>query len=253
MKGIILAGGLGTRLRPVTYVVNKNLLPIYNKPSIFYSLNLLKQAGITDIAIIAEHNYIEDFKLILGGGADFGVNLHYYNDSPLKKGPVSALLHAKSFANNQRTCVVFADNVFDITIKDQVNNFTEGAHFFLKEVNNPSSFGVAQFDKNNKLITIEEKPKNPKTNFASIGLYLFDEDLFKFLQKVKPSKNGEYLMPSLIKYYIKYKELGYTIIKGFWQDIGTFDGMYKASEYFYKKEKALIKNKVYKKVKNIKL
>lgn len=252
MKGIILAGGLGTRLRPITHMVNKNLLPIYNKPSIFYSLDLLKQAGITEIAIVAEHNYIEDFKYILGGGADFGVNLHYYNDSPLKKGPVSALLHAKSFAKGNRVCIVFADNVFDISIKDQVKNFTEGAHFFLKEVDNPKNFGVAEFDKNKKLLNIEEKPKYPLSNFVSTGIYLFDEDLYYFLEKVKPSKNGEYVMPSLIKYYIKYKDLGYTILKGFWQDIGTFDGMYLASEYFYKKEKLLSKIMVAKRFKNAK-
>lgn len=248
MKGVILAGGSGTRLRPVTHVVNKNLLPIYDKPSIFYSIELLKEAGITDIAIVAEHNYIEDFKLLLGGGADFGVSLHYYNDSPLKKGPVSALMHAKDFVNKSRVAVVFADNVFDITIKDQVKNFTEGAHFFFKEVKNPHSFGVAVLDKNKKLIDIEEKPIIPKTNYASIGLYLFDEDLFNYLPLVESTINGEYLMPTLINLYLKNKQVAYTLVKGFWQDIGTFDGMYSASSYFYKKKNGIIsvKSKNYK-------
>ena len=241
MRGIILAGGTGSRLRPTTYIVNKNLLPIYDKPSIFYSIELLKEAGITDIAIIAEHNYIEDFKLLLGGGADFDVKLHYYNDSPLKKGPVSALMHAKDFANKRKVAVVFADNVFDITIREQVKNFTEGAHFFFKEVKNPHNFGVAVLDENKKLIDIEEKPITPKTNYASVGLYLFDEDLLNYLPRVQSTLNGEYLMPTLVNLYLKNKQIAYTLIKGFWQDIGTFDGMYSASTYFYNKKKSLLK------------
>lgn len=248
MKGIILAGGLGTRLRPITYIVNKNILPIYNKPAIFYSIELFSNSGIKDIAIVAENEFIDDFKKLLGEGADFGVKLTYFIDSPLKKGPVSALLHARNFANTENVAVVFADNVFDISIKDQVSDFTAGAHFFFKEVDNPKSFGVAHLDKNRKLIDIEEKPAKPKTNLASMGLYLFDKDLYTFLERVEPSINGEYLMPTVSNYYIKEKEVSYTIFKGFWEDMGTFDGLYNASRYFYNKHKKIerYKNRIIK-------
>ena len=248
MKGIILAGGQGTRLRPITYIVNKNILPIYNKPAIFYSIELFFNAGIKDIAIVAENEFIDDFKKLLGEGADFGVNLKYFIDSPLKKGPVSAILHAKNFARNENVAVVFADNVFDISIKDQVSDFTTGAHFFFKEVQNPKSFGVAILDKNRKLIDIEEKPVNPKTNLASMGLYLFDTELYSYLEKVEPTINGEYLMPSVSNLYIKNKNVSYTIFKGFWEDMGTFDGLYNSSRYFYNKHKKIerYKNKMIK-------
>ncbi len=236
MKGVILAGGVGSRLRPVTYLLNKNLLPIYDKPGIFYSINLFKKANIKDICIVAEHNFINDFKYLLGNGTDFGVKIHYENDSPLKKGPASALNHAKEFVNNDNIALVFADGIYDIDITKEVQEFKKGAHIFLKEVENPQQFGICEIDNNGKVISIEEKPLNPKSNLAFTGLMLYDNTLFDKIGNIKPGVKGEYYTVDIDKQYLKEGTLTASIINGFWQDIGTFNGLFKASKYWYDKK-----------------
>ena len=237
MKGIILAGGLGSRLRPVTHVLNKNLLPIYNKPAIFYSIELFRDAGIKDLCIIAEYKYIEDFKSLLGTGADFEVSLHYENDSVLKKGPASALYHAKGFVGSDSATVVFADGIYDVNIREEVASFTNGAQVFLKEVDNPTRFGVYQLDEVGDVISIEEKPKNPKSNLVFTGLDIYDNKVFDIIRDMPPALDGEYYTTDIDKIYLKKGKLKASVLNGFWRDMGTFNGLFEASEYWYKKNK----------------
>jgi len=235
MKGIILAGGSGSRLMPVTTVINKNLLPVYDKPAIFYSLELLKNSGISEVCIVAEHKYIEDFKSLLGNGTDFGLEIEYENDSPLKKGPASALLHAKHFADDSDIMVVFADGIYDVDLKKEVEYFREGAVAFVKKVGNPKAYGIYELDSKGNVLSIEEKPKNPKSNYAFTGLLMYDKNVFKYLENLKPGLNGEYYTVDIDKIYLQKGLRKSVVLKGFWQDMGTFDGLFKASEYWYKR------------------
>lgn len=238
MKGIILAGGTGSRLAPINSIINKNLLPVYNKPAIFYSLELLKSTGIYEVCIVAEHRYIEDFKAVLGNGTDFGLRIFYENDSPLKKGPASALLHAKHFADKDDITVVFADGIYDIDLANDVRSFKGGAVAFLKEVENPQNYGVYELDALDNVISIEEKPANPKSKHVFTGLLIYDNTVFDYLENLKPGLNNEYYTVDVDREYLKKGLLKSRIITGFWQDMGTFDGLYKASEYWYKKSKS---------------
>ncbi|HHH14216.1 MAG TPA: spore coat protein [candidate division WWE3 bacterium] len=237
MKGVILAGGVGSRLRPVTYLLNKNLLPVYDKPGIFYSIDLFKKAGIKDICIVAENHFLDDFRYLLGNGTDFGVRLVYENDSPLKKGPASALNHAREFANGSNIALVFADGIFDVDISNQVREFKEGAHVFLKPVEDPSSFGIFETDQYGKVISIEEKPEKPKSNLATTGLALYDKTVFDKIDRIKPGLKGEYYTVQIDEQYLSEGKLKASILEGFWQDMGTFDGLFKASQYWYNKKK----------------
>lgn len=239
MKGVILAGGNGSRLMPVTTVINKNLLPVYNKPAIFYSLELFRKAFIKEVCIVAEHRYIEDFKAVLGNGTDFGLRISYENDSPLKKGPASALMHAKHFVASDSVTVVFADGIYDIDLAKDVKSFKEGAIAFLKKVENPQNYGVYELDEIGRVVSIEEKPANPKSTYAFTGLLIYDKNVFNYLEQLKPGLNNEYYTVDIDKMYLKKGMLKSRIINGFWQDMGTFDGLYKASEYWYNKSHSL--------------
>ena len=236
MKGIILGGGTGSRLRPITHVLNKNLLPVYDKPAIFYSIEMLRDSGIDDLCIVAEYKYIEDFKSLLGNGTDFDVNIEFVSDSPLRKGPASAVHHAKRFVDDDSALVVFADGIYDLNISDAVSSFKEGALIFVKEVEDPHRFGIVEIKDGGEVISIEEKPENPKSNYAQTGLAIYDNKLFGFLDKQGPSSDGEYYMTDINIEYLKLGELKAQIIDCFWQDVGTFDGLLNASNYFYKRK-----------------
>ena len=239
MKGIILAGGQGSRLRPVTHVLNKNLLPIYDKPAIYYSLDLFRRAGITEVCIIAEYSYIENYKTLLGNGTDFDLKLHFESDTPNKKGPAQAIKYAKNFIGNDNVTVVFADGVYDTCIKDVVINFTSGAMIFISEVEDPSQYGIIEISKDGNVLSIEEKPENPKSNLAFTGLAIYDNNLFDYIDRIKPGISGEYYTTDIDVIYLQNKKLKAQKIDGFWQDIGTFDGLFIASKYWYdKKHKA---------------
>lgn len=242
MKGIILAGGTGSRLRPVTYLLNKNLLPIYNKPAIFYSIELLRDANITDICILAEEIYISDFHKILDDGSDFGVNITYISDSPNVKGPAAAIRHAKDFIGEDNTLITFADGIYDTSIKDIAKKFKKGATVFVKEVSDPKRFGIVEpvgpevnLQGLIKIKSVEEKPANPKSNLAITGLGIFDTNLFKYLEETTPNADGEYYMTQTYHRYIDQKQLNAVVLEGYWQDMGTFDGLYNASKYWYEK------------------
>lgn len=237
MKGVILAGGTGSRLRPVTYVLNKNLLPVYDKPAIFYSIELLKRAGIMDICIISEYKYQEDFKTMLGNGYDFDVNIHYESDTHLRKGPAAAVPFAKNFVGKDNFVLVFADGVYDIDIRQDVENFSGGSLIYVKKVYNPHKYGIVEFDQENNVISFEEKPEFPKSNFAFTGLSIYDKNAFYYLDIIRPGIDGEYYMTDVSKIYMENKKLKAKIFDSFWEDIGTFDGLLTASNYWANKAK----------------
>ncbi len=231
MRGIILAGGTGSRLYPLTKVTNKHLLPVYNKPMIYYPLETLASAGIKDILIISGKEYAGHFLNLLGSGSEFGVRLKYeVQDDAL--GIANALSLAEDFSDGEKIAVILGDNIFEDNITDFVKEFEcddFGAKIFLKEVKDANRFGVAEISED-KIINIEEKPKNPKTNLAVVGLYMYDNKVFDFIKSLTPSERGEYEITDVNNRYIKDNEMTYAILKGSWTDAGTFESLFKANK-----------------------
>ena len=227
MKGIILAGGTGSRLYPLTKVTNKHLLPVYDQPMIYYPLYTLVNAGITEIMIVSGRGHAGHFLELLGSGADFGVRLTY--EIQEKAGGIAeALGLADSWADNGDIAVILGDNIFEDNVKDDVTSFTTGAKIFLKEVPDASRFGVVDLQKD-KVISIEEKPKIPKSNYAVTGLYLYDSNVFSIIKKLKPSGRGELEITDVNNSYLKKGMMQYAILKGYWSDAGTFNSLMRAS------------------------
>ena len=241
MKGVILAGGLGTRLYPLTHVTNKHLLPIYNKPMIFYPIDTLVKAGITDILIVTSGPHVGQFLGVLKNGKELGVkHLEYaYQEKP-DGGIADALSLSEDFADDGNITVILGDNTTDTNIENVVKNFKDGATIFLKEVPDPTRFGIAVFDKNDpgKIIEIEEKPKNPKSDYAVTGLYIYDNKVFDYIRECNPNfaGRGELEITEVNNYYIKEGKLRWAELDGFWSDAGTFNSMYQASAYWAKKK-----------------
>lgn len=232
MKGILLAGGTGSRLYPLTKITNKHLLPVYNKPMIYYPLRTLFEAGLKDIILVTGADYADSFRKLLGNGSEFGVNLTY----ALQKkagGIAQALSLAEDFAAGDKIVVMLGDNIINESIKDAVLAFDKqkkGARIYLKDVENPSSFGVAEI-KNGKIINIEEKPKNPKSNLAVIGIYMYDNQVWNVIQVLEPSSRNELEITDVNNFYIHRGEMEYEILKGWWGDGGeSFDSLLKAAE-----------------------
>ncbi len=238
MKGVILAGGLGTRLYPLTHVTNKHLLPVYNKPMIYYPIETLVKAGIKDILIVTSGPHVGHFLGILKNGTDLGVeHLEYaYQEKP-DGGIADALALAESFADNGPVTVILGDNTSDADISEQVRNFKEGAMFFLKEVHDPERFGVAVFDENKKIIEIEEKPKDPKSNMAVTGVYIYDGKVFDYIRQIEPSDRGQLEVTDLNNIYIKDGKMFWAELNGFWSDAGTFESLFAATKYWAEKDK----------------
>ncbi len=239
IKGVILAGGQGTRLRPFTHVINKHLLPVYDKPLIYYPLLAMKDAGIKEVLLTSNKEAIPSFKKLLGNGSAFGLKITYAaQDGP--KGIAHALGLAKKFAKGSKIAVMLGDNVFTNhgQIKKGVEKFIKGkgARFFLKEVTDPERFGVAQI-KRGKISSITEKPKRPKSNLAVTGFYLYDPDVFEILPSLKPSARGELEITDVNSYYVENGLAEYEIIEGEWIDAGTFDSLVRASVLMLKKNK----------------
>ena len=231
MKGIILAGGYGTRLRPLTKITNKHLLPVYNQPMIMYPLNTLKNAGVKDILIITGPESAGDFMKILGSGKEYGVNLTY-RIQDAAGGIAHALGMAENFVHGEKVVVILGDNIYEDNFN--FSNFQKGAKIFLKEVPDANRFGVAEVQ-GNKILSIEEKPANPKSNFAITGTYLLDSRAFEVIKTLKPSARGELEIVDVINYYLKQNELQFEILKGFWSDAGTFPSLHKAIDFIRKK------------------
>ena len=226
MKGIILAGGAGTRLHPLTRAISKQLMPIYDKPMIYYPIETLKIGGIEDMLLITGPEHAGDFTNLLGSGREFGINLTYkVQDSP--DGIAGALSLAEDYANGDPIAVILGDNIF--TEKFDLKNFETGARVFLKIVPTPTRYGVAELGEDKQIIGIEEKPEKPKSNYAVTGLYQYDSRVFDIIRRINPSKRGELEISDVNNAYIKLNALQLELVKGYWVDAGTIKSLAKAT------------------------
>lgn len=226
MKGVLLAGGTGSRLFPLTKVTNKHLLSIYNKPMIYYPMNTLKGMGISEIMVVSGTEHCGHILQLLGSGKDLDVSISY-RVQDRSGGIAEALKLAQGFAGNDQIAVILGDNIFEDAF--DVSSFSKGARLFLKETSEPERFGVAEVS-DSKIIGIEEKPKHPKSNFAVTGLYLYDSWVWNFLDRLKPSARNELEITDLNNYYINEGWASYEMVKGEWTDAGTFESLYRANE-----------------------
>ena len=232
MKGVILAGGNGTRLHPLTLVTNKHLLPVYKKPMIFWPLETLKHCGIKNILIISGRGHAGHFVNLLGSGKKFGLNLSYEVQENAG-GIAHALAIAEDFADNGKIAVILGDNIFmdSKDIRNGVRGFKnqkKGAKIFLKSVSDANRFGVAEV-RNRKVVRIEEKPNKPKSDLAVTGIYLYDNQVFEIIKKIKPSKRGELEITDVNNQYIKKNQMAYQLLNSEWTDAGTFDSLLRAN------------------------
>lgn len=238
MKGIILAGGSGTRLYPLTMITSKQLLPVYDKPMVFYPLSTLMLAGIKDILIISTPNDLSNFKKLLGDGREFGVNLSYV-EQPSPDGLAQAFILGEEFIGNDSCCMILGDNIFygngfsNLLVKARKNARKGRASVFGYYVNDPERFGVVEFDETGKALSIEEKPKQPRSNYAVTGLYFYPKGISKMAKQVKPSPRGELEITSLNQMYLKEEKLDVEILgRGYtWLDTGTMDSLAEATNF----------------------
>ncbi len=228
MKGIILAGGTGSRLYPLTKVPNKHLRPVYDKPMIFYPLKTLMDAGIKDIMIVSGRGHAGHFLELLGSGADFGVHFTYEIQEQAG-GIAQALGLALDFSDREPITVILGDNIFQDNVKNAVESFKAGARVFLKEVQDANRFGVAEM-KEKHIVSINEKPKHPKSNYAVTGLYIYDTRVFDIIRILKPSGRGELEITDVNNEYIRMGEMDFSVLEGYWSDAGTFESLFRASE-----------------------
>jgi glucose-1-phosphate thymidylyltransferase len=232
MKGVVLAGGLGTRLLPLTRVTNKHLLPVYDRPMIFYPLQALVNAGITDILIVTGGNSAGDFLKLLGNGKEFGLKHLNYTYQEGEGGIAAALSLAEHFADKGPICVVLGDNLIEGNIIEPVRRFRadpHGAQIFLKEVPDPERFGVPEL-RGDRVVRIEEKPKRPASPYAVTGIYFYDNQVFDVIRTLEPSGRGELEITDVNNWYIRQGQLSYAILEGWWTDAGTFESLYRASQ-----------------------
>jgi len=231
MKGIVLAGGLGTRLYPLTKVTNKHLLPVYNQPMIYYPIQTLINAGIRDIMIVTGGNSAGDFLRLLGNGKDFGLKHLNYTYQEGEGGIADALKLAEHFADGDLICVILGDNIIEGNIVKAREDFEKqgkGAKILLKKVPDPQRFGVPELD-GDRIIRIEEKPKVPKSDYAVTGIYFYDSRVFEIIKTLKPSARGELEITDVNNDYIERGEMTWAELEGWWTDAGTFDSLLRAS------------------------
>jgi len=231
MKGVILAGGLGSRLLPLTKITNKHLLPVYNKPMIFYPIKSLINAGIKDILLVTGGNNAGDFLRLLGNGKDFGLKHIDYTYQEGEGGIADALKLAEYFAGGEKICVILGDNIIEKNFQKAVKDFKKqkkGAKILLKEVPDPERFGVPVID-GDKVLRIEEKPKEPKSKYAVTGIYMYDNSVFDIAKSLKPSERGELEITDVNNIFIKRGEMTWDVLNGWWTDAGTFESLHRAS------------------------
>lgn len=235
MKGVILAGGLGTRLYPLTFATNKHLLPVYDKPMIFYPIQTLVEANINEIMIVTGGPFAGHFLNVLKNGKNLGVKHLEFAYQEGEGGIPVALSLAEDFAAGGPMAVILGDNTTDANISKAVKNFKSGATIFLKKVTDPERFGVPIF-KGDKIVAIEEKPKVPKSDYAVTGLYLYDHKVFDIIRTCKPSVRGELEITEVNNNYLKKNRLNWFELKGFWSDAGTFESLYRSNSYWAAKK-----------------
>jgi len=241
MKGIILAGGLATRLRPLTWVTNKHLLPIYNKPMIYYPIQAMVNAGIKQILISTSPDHAGDFANLLKDGSEFGVHLYYSIQNNPKGGIANAIGLAKDFTQNEKTLVILGDNIFKTNLKKSIIEFEKqkkGAIIYgVKMKNTAKQYGVIEFNSDNKVISIVEKPEHPKSDIAQVGIYMYDERVFDFINSLKPSARGELEVTDLNNAYLKEGTLSCKLLD-WWVDAGTsYDELLRANNLVAEKVK----------------
>ena len=231
MKGVVLAGGTGSRLFPITRVTNKHLLPVHNKPMVYYPIQTLVNAGIQEILLVTGGKNAGDFLRLLGNGKDFGLRHLNYTYQEGEGGIAEALALAEHFADGDPICVILGDNIIENNNRDAVHNFKaqqQGAKILLKEVPDAERFGVAEI-RGDRVIGIEEKPKAPRSNYAVIGVYLYDATVFQKIHRLKPSGRGELEITDVNNFYVEEGTLTYEVLDGWWTDAGTFESLLRAS------------------------
>lgn len=242
MKGVVLAGGLGKRLYPLTKITNKHLLPVYNKPMVYYPIETLVEAGIRDILVVTGGNHAGEFLRLLGDGHQFGLKHINYTYQEGEGGIAEALGLTAHFADNEKVVVILGDNIIEKSIKKAVEDFKEqpkGAKILIKEVPDPERFGVVELSaKGGKkcISRIVEKPKKPKSNYIVTGIYMYDKRVFDIIKTLKPSGRGELEITDVNNTYLERGELTYSVLKGWWTDSGTFDSLLRANNLVAKKE-----------------
>ncbi|OGM25628.1 spore coat protein [Candidatus Woesebacteria bacterium RIFCSPLOWO2_01_FULL_39_61] len=235
MKGIILAGGSATRLRPLTKITSKQLLPVYDQPMIYYPIQTLVSSGITDILIIISPQYSGQFLNLLGSGKEFGARFSYaIQEEP--KGLADAFIVGEDFIDNDNVTMILGDNIFDNHgFAKEIKSFKSGAMVFAKKVTDPERFGVVEFDEEGKVLSIVEKPKESKSDYAVVGLYTYDSRVIKYAKSLKPSARGEIEITDLNNLFLKKGELKVNLFEGLWADAGTFDSLLEVSNYMANK------------------
>jgi len=231
MKAVVLAGGLGTRLYPLTKITNKHLLPIYDRPMIYYPIETLVEAGIDDILIVTGGNNAGDFLRLLGNGKEFGLKHLNYTYQEGEGGIAEALGLAEYYVDGDSVVVILGDNIVEKSIRTAVENFKKqgrGAKILLKEVSDPWRFGVAELE-GDRVVRIVEKPKEPKSNLIVTGIYMYDARVFDFIKQLKPSERGELEITDVNNMYIERNEMTYEILDGWWTDAGTFESLFRAN------------------------
>ena len=231
MKGVILAGGLGSRLSPLTKITNKHLLPVFDKPMIYYPIQTLINAGIEDIMIVTGGNSAGDFLRLLGNGKDFGLKHLNYTYQEGEGGIADALSLVEHFADDEPICVVLGDNIIEKNIREAADDYRrqgKGAKILLKEVHDPQRFGVPELD-GDKVLRIEEKPAEPRSNYAVIGVYFYDATVFDVIKNLVPSARGELEITDVNNHYIERGEMTWGKLDGWWTDAGTFDSLLRAT------------------------
>lgn len=239
MKGVVLAGGLGTRLIPLTLITNKHLLPVFDKPMIFYPIQTLVRAGIKEILVVTGGPYAGHFLRVLKNGKELGIKHLEFAYQEDEGGIAAALSLAEDFADSGPVMVILGDNTTDADIGPAAKSFQDGALIFLKKVPNPQRFGVPVFDPKypRKIMVIEEKPKKPKSSYVVTGLYIYDNSVFKIIKQCRPSKRGELEITDVNNFYIKAGLLRWRKLNGYWLDAGTFETLFRANKFWAKKKR----------------
>lgn len=237
MKGVILGGGLGSRLYPLTHATNKHLLPIYDRPMVFYPIATLVNAGIDEVIIVTGGPHAGDYLRVLQNGRRLGLRHLEYTYQEREGGIAEALALCEDFADGQPLAVILGDNTTDADIRPAVEGFSEGALIFLKEVHDPERYGCPVFDPADpsRLLRIEEKPKQPQSNFAVSGLYLYDAEVFNYIKRLKPSGRGELEITDVNNFYLADGLLRWKGLEGFWSDAGTFESLYRSNVFWAEK------------------
>lgn len=234
MKGVILAGGLGTRLYPLTHATNKHLLPVYDRPMIYYPIQTLVNAGITEVIVVTGGPHAGHFLSVLKNGLHLGLRHLAYAFQESEGGIAQALALCENFAEGDSITVILGDNTTDADISPAVQSFEEGARLFIRRVPDPERFGVPVFEEG-KIVSIEEKPRNPKSDFAVTGLYIYDNKVFRHIKECRPSGRGELEITDVNNRYIQSGELDWFELEGFWSDAGTFESLYRTNRFWAEK------------------